>query len=69
MFPCFWCLQDHLVPDDAPKAARELLGGILCAPPPHAVTTTTREALRGMREYQDLLAAGSYTIVSACFPC
>jgi hypothetical protein len=39
------------VPDEAPRAVRELLGGLLCAPPPHEVAAATRQALRGMREF------------------
>jgi hypothetical protein len=47
----FCCLQDFLVPDQAPKAARELLAGLLCSPPPHDVAAATHQALRGMREF------------------
>lgn len=41
--------QDFCVPDDSPKAVRDVLSGLLVAPPPHAVAASTRSALRRLR--------------------
>jgi hypothetical protein len=57
------------VPDQAPKAARELLAGLLCSPPPHDVAAATRQALRGMREFIDWLHVLGRVLVSASSFC
>jgi hypothetical protein len=61
------CVQDFLVPDVAPKAARELLAGLLCSPPPHDVAAATRQALRGMRKFNCWLCECVGIIYVGCY--